>query len=303
MPDGDFTPVTPPMKFKLADLKTNETDPRGRVVRDILWAVNEFKIYRTDLGVSPFFSDEPELAAKQKDAYLSLGSGIAEFSHLIEILRPTSIPFTNVPVPRGPSVISMRVQYERELARCIAQALLGHQQEAHASLECLRDRLAAQIRNRARVVHLLINVFLVILAVTGAMSFVLLDYQSQFGFNTKEFGLAVMMGSVGALFSTTVRLQWMEIDATITQFMHWVYGAQRVLIGAMGALVIYFGFRSGVLNGLLEPIAGTIDTEAPYNPYWLSFVCVLAGFSERLVPNLLDSHAESVRAASETAPG
>ena len=45
------------MKFKLADLRAGDKDPRGRAVRDILWAVNEFKIYRADMGISPFFSD------------------------------------------------------------------------------------------------------------------------------------------------------------------------------------------------------------------------------------------------------
>ncbi|WP_306131491.1 hypothetical protein [Roseivivax marinus] len=307
MPDGDVVPASAASApattngaarsergtFRLADLHAGGLDPRGREVQDILWAVDEFKIYRTEAGISPFFSDDDKTAAQQKHIYLGLGADIAEFNHLIHILRP------RLSLPGRTKRCANIIHYERELARCIAQALLGQPEQARASLANLSNRLSARIRNHARVVHLLINVILVAIAIAGALIFARSGYTSAFAFDVKEFSLAVMMGAVGALFSTTVSLQSMEVDPTVTQTMHWIYGAQRVLVGAMGALIIYFGFRSGVLTGLFQP-PGDGLTVGPgrFDPYWLSFVCVLAGFSERLVPNLLNGHAEAMTARS-----
>lgn len=304
MPEGDFKEleggaVSAPRDFKLDDLVKGQDDPRGRRVRDIFWSVNEFKIYKTDQGISPFFSDDPAVSKAQKLAYLGLGAGIADFNHLIHTLKPRTIPFTDHPIAGGAAGGSSLVHYERELARCIAQALLGQAEIAKSSLADLRNRVAARISNRGRVVHLMINVLLVAAAVVGALAFAKSGYTSTFGFDVKEMGLAVMMGSIGALFSTTVRLQSMAVDPTVSQYMHWIYGTQRILVGALGALIIYYGFKSGVVNGLFQPLSGAVEATKTFDPYWLSFVCVLAGFSERLVPNLLDAKASAALKAEQ----
>lgn len=38
-----------------------------------------------------------------------------------------------------------------------------------------------------------------------------------------------------------------------------VHDAERVLVGATGALVIHFGFRSGVVNGPFQAASGAGD--------------------------------------------
>ena len=82
----------------------------------------------------------------------------------------------------------------------------------------------------------------------------------------------------------------MQIDPTVTLSMHWVHGFQRMLVGMMGATIIYFGFTSGILAGLFQPSQTETDP-ALIDQNWLAFISVLAGFSERLVPNLLDGRA------------
>jgi hypothetical protein len=297
---GPQLPEALPMSFKLADLTVGKPDPRGRIVRDVLWSLDGFKIYKTDQGISPFFSDNQDLAAIQRLRYLELAD-IADFNHLVNAVQPWHIPFTNIPILRRGAVHSSQVQYERELARCLAQALLGHGDTANEALATLGNRLAHRISNGARVWHLFINVLLVSLLTVGAFFFVTSGYQPKFGFsadNVREIGLTVMMGGVGALFSTTVRLQSMQVDATVPLYMHWVYATQRVIVGALGALILYFAFKSGVVTALIEPATGGITAETKFSPFWLSFMAVLAGFSERLVPNLLNSKAE----ASEPSP-
>ncbi len=276
--------------MKLADLRVGGKDPRGRLVQDILWHVNEFKIYKTSSGVSPFFSDDPERGASQKLAYVELGPDIAAFNHLIHLMEPAKIPATDISVTVGDLSEDNRTLYERELARCIAQAFLGKTAEARVGLAALRKRLGATISNRARVVHLMIS--LVIAAFVWLLAFGLVDsgYEPRFGFDVKDIALSALMGSIGALFSTAVGLRQMEIDPSVSVSMHWVHGFQRMLVGMMGASIIYFGFTSGILTGLFQP-AGQTEPVQMVDPHWLAFISVLAGFSERLVPNLLDGQA------------
>ncbi len=278
------------MEFKLKDLQVDKNDPRGRKVLDVLWSVNEFKIYKTRTGISPFFSDIPEEARTQKLAYLELGSGIAEFNHLIQVLTPWGSSQSERSLPAKKAQDNL-VYYERELARCIAQALLGQEETAKTSLDGLRDRLASRLSNRGRVVHLLVNIVLVVLIIVASISLAWRGYDSVFGFQPKEVSLALMMGSIGALFSTTVRLQSMNVDPSVTQYMHWVYAFQRVIVGALGALILFFAIKAGILQDLFSGADDTLSIDTQPNPYWLSFACVLAGFSERLVPNLLDARA------------
>jgi hypothetical protein len=193
------------MAFRLDDLVVGAPDPRGRMVLDILWAVDAFKIYKTSEGLTPFFSDNPKMAVAQRSAYLELGSEISEYNHLIHALRPPVLPFTD-----GKRAISERdthtvEHFERELARCIAQAMLGDVPQARVALRRLRRRLGAQISNRGRIVHLCVNLVLVAILVATGLILVRIDYVSPLGYDTREVFTAVMMGGVGALFSTTVR--------------------------------------------------------------------------------------------------
>ena len=106
-----------------------------------------------------------------------------------------------------------------------------------------------------------------------------------------------MMGSVGALFSTATSLKRLEMDPLLNPYVHLVYAAQRVLVGALAAVILFFGFQSGILFDLVSPensttpqFLATGDKETDLL-YWIGFMSVIAGFSERLVPNLLDTQA------------
>ncbi len=303
-----------PHPFKLENLQPGKPDPRGRIVRDILWSMPDFKIFKTDVGISPIFSDESEVAAGQKDAYFAMGDGIAEFNHLIHAMRPIWPVRVLLAGQSDSPAARARNHYERELARCIAQALSGKIEEARSALARLHDRLGARVSNRGRITHLVVNTALVTLVIICSLIVVWSDSDFEFGYNIKELAVAVMMGSVGALFSTSVRLRSMEVDPTVSLWMHIVYSIQRVLVGALGALILYFGFRSGIVTGLFQPLAETAPplaettvegaadaTAQPFDIYWLSFVSILAGFSEQLVPNLLESKTSDMDSVNENA--
>lgn len=270
--------------YPLSAVKIGNEDQRGRLIIDVLWAVHDFKIFKTEKGISPQFSDNKTVAAEQRENYLKLGEELAHLNHLIQLLphlRYVKRIFrgrtakSNVPAKANPIVY----YYERELARAIAQALEGNAEVGKATLAALNKRLEERQRNKGRVIYFLICLISALLIVV-LPSWFLLDNT---GINWSEVALAAVFGSVGALFSTAVGLRNLRIDADATLFMNWIYGGQRMLIGVVGAIVVYLAMRAGFVLELLP--GGNNSTLGPNE---IAFMSVLAGFSERLVPNLLD---------------
>ncbi len=313
LPGGGKTPIL--SATYLADLKIGGHDKRGKKIYDILWSLEDFAIYRTRHGITCHFSDDSETAEKQRRIYTRISEDVSEFNHLMENMQPFltrtlglrhehHLYFANRP--------NDMVLYEREYARRIAQAVIEYD-NPEADLEPVRDafqklfqRVAARISNRARITHLVINIFFAALvaslaymyAVPGGLGMAdsklhtVAAMTTKFQFYRNELALAMMMGCLGALFSTAARLNSLAIDPTITYFMHIVYAFQRVLVGMLGAVVLYFGVRSGILNGLLQPFEGELPTAKGIDAYWLGFICIIAGFSERFVPNLLAAQTD-----------
>jgi hypothetical protein len=83
----------------------------------------------------------------------------------------------------------------------------------------------------------------------------------------------------------------------------WVMLLSRVLICTGAGCVLYFFLRSGLLGGSAFPQLTTLDTagEVPRKDLALLIIwCFIAGFSEKLVPSLLE---KTESRAGSTAPG
>lgn len=98
------------------------------------------------------------------------------------------------------------------------------------------------------------------------------------------FAFSAVMGScagaVGAMTSLLLRIRHMSFDVTAGREAHFFEGATRVLAGMAGAFVVTLAERvnliGGIVNSLLHPFAALI------------LVCVIAGASEQLVPDLIN---------------
>ena len=320
LPGGGKAVVPDPKsEFNLEDLEIGHNDKRGKKVYDILWSLTDFAIYRTRHGITCHFSNDAETSVKQRRIYTEISQDISEFNHLMENMQPFWTRTLGIHYERHlefehrPKDV---VLYEREYARCIAQALIEYDNpeadltRVRNAFKSLFQRVSDRISNRARITHLFINIFFAALiaglayfyAVPGGLGGSSEEFQtvvamtSKFQFFRNELALAMIAGCLGALFSTAARLQDLQIDPTITYFMHMVYAFQRMLVGMLGAVVLYFGVRSGILNGIFQPFEGELPTAVGLDAYWLGFICIIAGFSERFVPNLLASQVDQAEA-------
>jgi hypothetical protein len=297
--------------YPLAKVRVGEKDKRGREILDVLWAVPDFKIFKTEKGISPHFSDDEKIACQQMKRYLELGAELAHLNHLIQLMsrkrvwRMVGLDPKAVPPP----VDSYLVFSERETARAIAQALTGNEEKGKLTLNELAARLEKRLRNKGRVIYFAIclGVSLGIGVAAFAVFVILYLYNTSLPFHSDEVLLAAVMGSAGALLSTAAGLRGLRIDASASMLMNWVYGGQRMLVGVLGAIVLYLAVRAGILLEMVPGIGpgtgvGAFGEGNSIDLYKLSFLSVLAGFSERLVPNLLDRSSE-VRADTPASSG
>lgn len=285
-PDTGSKECTRGNDFPLSDIMPGALDKRGRYIVDVLWAVRDFKIYKTTVGVSPHFSDDPKVAEVQWQRYAALGSELAQVNYLVDLFRPRRKKRAGAEGDDQIPEDSARMHFEREMARAIAQALLGNPEQGRASLAALTASLEKRLRNRGRVVYLAVCVVSAI-AISGLAALFL---SNGVDISVKEVALAAIMGSIGALFSTAAGLPALRLDPVAVSYMNFVYGGQRMLVGVLGAVVLYLALRAGFVHELLPGADGLGENET-MNAYQLAFLSVLAGFSERLVPNLLEQTA------------
>ena len=137
--------------------------------------------------------------------------------------------------------------------------------------------------------------------------------------NLNLFIFAALAGTWGAAFSMLgslkTRLEGSHLD-DMKLMKPWVMILSRVLIGTGAGCILYFFLRSGLLDGAafphltnLDAVVGHFDppdvpkarTEDLKNLALLIIWCFIAGFSEKLVPNLIEK--TEGRAGSAAAAG
>lgn len=146
-----------------------------------------------------------------------------------------------------------------------------------------------------------------------------------------NYGLfsAVSFGILGALFSRFIVLQSSEVGVPIdeaTAYYSRRYILLRVFIGTVAAIIVYFFVGSGLIEGSVvpdirqltssssppastpEPFLTWLGTESKVFVPGKNFALLviwsfLAGFSEQLVPNLLNNTAGRIASASKAASG
>ena len=86
----------------------------------------------------------------------------------------------------------------------------------------------------------------------------------------------------------------------------WVMLLSRALIGTGAGCVLYFFLRSGLLGGSAFPQLTTLDTagEVPRKDLALLIIwCFIAGFSEKLVPSILEKTESRAAESDRFRPG
>ena len=150
------------------------------------------------------------------------------------------------------------------------------------------------------------------------------SFFSDFVASFPNYGLftAISFGGLGALFSRFLVLQQSDLQVSVDDaaaYYSFRYILLRVIVGIVGAIIVYFFVGTGLVEGDLVPkitrlsfqpavldpngqkgvltLFGrlTLTAMVPTKDFALLVIwSFLAGFSERLVPNLLSTTSERI---------
>lgn len=116
--------------------------------------------------------------------------------------------------------------------------------------------------------------------------------------------IAMLSGFLGATFSMLIQSRRRAADGTLEDLVaagHWYSLAVRGAVGLGAAVILYFFFESGLLEGSLWPDLANLGFSSIQdgghsgfkfyvpNQHWCLLIiwCFLGGFSETLVPTML----------------
>ena len=228
---------------------------------DILWSTQDYVIYRHTSGVSPHFSDDGDIARKQRAAYSSIGPQLSK----VNALRSAT-------VWRAASI-------DREIARAIYQSLEGDLKNAAATLDGVRTRLENLINIQGRLQYqtscfLTVVLFAILyLAVSLLFANELVTLLS-----AARFASVAMFGALGGFLSISTSLKTLTIDPDSDWRINAIAGASRIIIAVIGSIFVYLMIVAKLaLTGL-----NLLDSDAG-----IYAISIAAGFSEKFVPNLL----------------
>jgi hypothetical protein len=290
--------------LNVADLTLNEPDAAGNpVLAFYARKPPEYAVYRTGERVMVHYADEAGKSDEQRKALAQLSPLRGEINGLLDTWRDAPdernvlLVFTR---KDGPKLRKRADRYDRRVGDALVVGLEGDLTGAGAVLEDIKDDIMDALVGWARLEYLLIALLLMalfILAATGAAAL------AEFGTCREEanplcFKVAndlwrgAMSGAVGAFFSIALAIRGRTVLPNLQRTSNLTDAALRVTIGIIAATVLV----ALVLSKFVNISVGASSPKNP-EPLFIATVGFIAGFAERLVPDLLAKAAGRIAEA------
>jgi hypothetical protein len=262
-------------KFLLCQLRVGEKDKLGYVVNDILWVGRNYKIYRSERGIYVHFSDIFQEEEIQRSRFTEICPELCELRYLICQMRSWKLPFglrdESISLYDHNIAQAMMLVLENrvEVGKKIAQAALAMAVERLTNDHTISYAWCALI-------------FWCLCLVLGVAALAL--WNSDGYEELRLLLVAGMFGATGAVLSIATRLQAFRLRPCKQSKMNYLMSVIRVGIGIIAGFTLF----------LLAPTALS-DTMTKFIPHWgpppgwqaAAALGLLAGFAERLVPNMM----------------
>jgi hypothetical protein len=171
----------------------------------------------------------------------------------------------------------------RIVGEAVALALSGDVQAANQTLKDARDFIRAKAVEKARIWTVEGSLASFVLLATFLFVVVNLNGSTESGLNVKELSIAAIFGLIGSQFSLLQRVNRLEVAPLAGAKPHVVEAFSRILVGALGGIIMYVVLRAEVFFGFIDH-----DLSNGVSEHWVTWALVIvAGASERLIPDFM----------------
>ncbi len=271
------------MAMTVSEIKDEGLDSTGTQIIDV-YAYNppHYAIYRTQQRVVVHFADDEDEAKRQSAILAPLNPVRGEINGLIDSWR-----FSN-----NKRLVEKAQSYDRRIADALGLALQDDASGSLSVLNGIKADVTDERTSRARFQYLMAAFFastIVILLVWLITSL----WVTSTGPSTSAWLLwfSLAGGTIGAFFSIAIAIR----GRTVLPDLRWLDNAAdavlRVVIGAIAASVLVSLIKLGVVSLSIGAAKLTDDVQASW--LYALLLSFIAGFSERLIPDLLEKTAAS----------
>ena len=265
-PDG-------PVAVNIADLEIGKLDSNGDEVLEFYGKKSpDFAVYRTAQKVSIQFADDRTEADSQRKAMAPLNILRGEINGLIDGWRLKK---------RGDRRYRRALRFDRRVGDALVFAFESDVPDAAIALASVKQDILNERIAWAQFEYLLSAFF------AGVVAIVLMQMTRTPPTHGASLWAAAEAGAVGAFFSIAIGLRGRTVLPDLLWLANMMDAILRMTIGIIGASVLM-----ALINLNLFKLSfgnAEIASAAAGRDAWLSVLLVgfLAGFSERLVPDLL----------------
>jgi hypothetical protein len=272
----------------VAEIKDQGTDAAGAHITSVYTKQPpHYAIYRTAERVLVHFADADDEAKQQGAALAPLNPLRGEVNGLIDGWRFSS---------RG-RLKDRAKRYDRRVADALGVALQNDVPSGLAVLTGIKTDIQDERTSWARFQYLIAAsvASVAVILIVWAVNFPLFTALKPISPEVSMLWLALAGGTIGAFFSIAIALR----TRTVLTDLHWVDNTAdavlRVVIGGIAAGVLVSLVRLQAVNITIG--GGTLVGDIADIWLYALVVAIIAGFSERLVPDLLEKSAAVAGAA------
>lgn len=275
-PVSAYLDLFPQPVSSVNSLRLGDKDLTEREVVEIYYkAPPRYAVYRNEDRVAVQYADDYALAETQRSAMAALNSTRSQITGLIDGWEKS----------RYASFATRASRYNARVAAALNQCLEGDGKSASMTLDDIRSDVIDERASWGRFQYLLGALSMAV--VFCAVFWLVKTFVYPASHPTHNLWLAARAGAAGAFFSIAMTIRDRKVLTDLHTRDNLADSALRITVGCLGAGVLLCLLQSGLLPAFSmgsTPLTGK-------SMGWDAIVVMgfIAGFAERLVPNIVDT--------------